>query len=83
MLYPFLRLEDKTEIVHSEILEGDKVKVVIEKPIEGGFLSAVCYLPQYEWKDVSGFTQADIDGYQELLESIAHIIIQLAREGGF
>ena len=50
MLYPFMTLNDQTEIVHSEILERngtEAVKVCIEKPIEGGFHSAVCYLPNY------------------------------------
>jgi len=82
-MYPFLQLEDKTEIVHSDILEDDKVKVYIEKPIDGGFLSAICYLPQYKWDEVSGFSKDDIDRYQELLESTAHLIIRFAKEGGF
>lgn len=85
MMYPFMTLNDNTEIVHSDILYvngKEKVKVVIEKPIYGGFQSAECYLPDYEWKNNNGFVDADIDKYQELLESTAHIIIELAREGG-
>ena len=83
MMYPFLQLEDNTEIVHSELLKDEKVKVYIEKPIEGGFNSAICYLPQYRWDDITGFTNEDIDKYQELLESTAHLIIRFAKEGGF
>ena len=85
MMYPFMTLNDNTEIVHSDILYEngtEKVKVVIEKPVYGGFYSAECYLPDYEWKNNNGFVKADIDKYQELLESTAHIIIALAREGG-
>lgn len=85
MLYPFMTLNDQTEIVHSEILErngAEAVKVCIEKPIEGGFHSAVCYLPDYSWENIQGFSQKEIAEFQELLESVAHIIIGLAGEGG-
>ena len=83
MMYPFMQLEDNTEIVHSEWLADEKVKVYIEKPIEGGFKSAICYLPGYEWDAVEGFTKTEIGKYQELLESIAHLIIRFAKGGGF
>ena len=32
MMYPFMTLEDNTEIVHSERLENGEVKVYIETP---------------------------------------------------
>ncbi|MCI9174685.1 MAG: hypothetical protein HFH49_07020 [Lachnospiraceae bacterium] len=86
MLYPFMTLNDNTEIVHSEILDmngKESVKVCIERPIFEGFQSVECYLPEYEWKNNDGFTEDDIKKFQELLESTAHIIIELAREGGF
>lgn len=85
MLYPFMTLNDNTEIVHSEVLDIDgkeRVKVCIERPIFEGFQSIECYLPEYEWKNNRGFTEKDIEQFQELLESTAHIIIELAREGG-
>ena len=82
MMYPFLRLDDNTEIVHSELLDDDKVKVYIEKPVNGGFYSAICYLPSYQWSEVEGFSDNDISAFQELLESTAHLIIRFAREGG-
>ena len=53
--YPFMTLEDETEIVHSEPLTVDgkeKVKVVIEQPVTGGFHSTVCWLPDYTWKKI-------------------------------
>ncbi len=85
MLYPFMTLNDNTEIVHSEILNNngkEEVKVCIERPVFEGFQSIECYLPEYNWKNNEGFTQEDIEEFQELLESTAHIIIALAREGG-
>ena len=32
MMYPFLTLDDSTEIVHSEMRDDNTVKVYIEKP---------------------------------------------------
>lgn len=86
MLYPFMTLEDQTEIVHSEsYLEDEKehVRVEIEKPVPGGFMTAQCILPEYQWNDIVGFSESDINRLQEILESTAHIIISLSREGGF
>jgi len=84
MMYPFLTLDDETEIVHSEMLDDTRVKVYIEKPdARDCFHHATCYLPQYEWVDVFGFKNDDILKYQEILESTAHLILVFAKEGGF
>lgn len=34
MMYPFMTLEDETEIVHSDMQDDGRVKVYIEKPDE-------------------------------------------------
>ena len=74
MMYPFLTLDDNTEIVHSEMLPDKRVKVYIEKPDEKDcFHSAVCYLPKYEWADINGFTDEEIKHYQEIIESTIHL----------
>ena len=86
MMYPFMTLEDKTEVVHSEDYDSDgteTVKVYFEKPVYGGFHSAECYLPSYEWRNIDGFSPEEIEIFQEYLQSVAHIVIRLAREGGF
>ena len=52
MMYPYMTLADETEIVHSQIIEKDgkrKVIVNFERPIENGFDSARCELPDYKW----------------------------------
>lgn len=83
MMYPFMTLDDNTEIVHSEMLQG-KVKVYIEKPDEKDcFHNATCYLPGYEWEDINGFTKEEIQEYQKIIESTAHLIMEFAQEGGF
>ena len=74
MMYPFLQLDDRTEIVHSDMMESGTVRVYIEKPVEGGFHSAFCFLPQYDWKNIDGFTTPEIEKYQKILESVAHLI---------
>ena len=83
MLYPFMTLEDDTEIVHSDMDEQGRVRVELEKPVEGGFHAAVCTLPAYEWSDVDGFTAEEIARYQKFLEKGAHLILRFARDGGY
>jgi len=69
MMYPFLTLDDHTEIVHSEMLEDGRVKVYIEKPdAKDGFHSAIYYLPGYDWQDVFSFMPEDISRYQKIVE---------------
>ena len=76
MMYPFLQLSDQTEIVHSEMLPDNRVKVYIEKPDEKDcFHHAECYLPEYAWKNVNGFTDEEITTYQKILESTAHLML--------
>lgn len=85
MMYPLIQLDDLTEIVHSDITirgERESVKVYIEKPIQGGFHSAECYLPEYEWKNVRGFTAREITGYQEVIESMVELIYSRSKVNG-
>ena len=76
MMYPFMTLNDDTEITHSEMKADGSVKVYIETPDEvGGFHNATCWLPAYKWENIEGFSPEDIQYFQELLESVAHIIL--------
>lgn len=84
MMYPFLTLDDNAEIVHSEMLPDGKVKVYIEKPDEkDGFHNATCYLPDYAWENINGFSDAEIAKYAEVLISTAHLILEFSQKGGF
>ena len=84
MMYPFLQLDDGTEIVHSDMLPNGEVKVYIEKPdAVDGFHHAVCFLPGYRWEDVSGFSPEEVQRFQDVLESTAHLIIEFSQQGGF
>ena len=76
MLYPFMTLNDGTEIVYSEMKSDGRVKVYIEKTDEKFCVRyATCWLPEYKWEDIYEFSKEDIDGYQEIIESMAHLII--------
>ena len=84
MMYPFMTLDDGTEIVHSEMRKDGRVKVYLEKPdAKDGFHHATCYLPGYDWEDVFGFTEEEMKRYQEVIESTAHLILEFSQEGGF
>lgn len=86
MLYPFMTLDDGTEIVHSEALvdnNKEKVKVVIEKPVQGGFKHAECWLPDYKWENVEGYSKEEISELESIVKDLSSVIINLAREGGF
>ena len=85
-MYPFMTLEDGTGVAHSDAYDHnglETVKVYFEKPVFEGFKSAECYLPTYEWQNIDGFDQDEIDWLLEYLKSVSHIVIRLAREGGF
>ncbi len=84
MMYPFLTLDDGTEIVHSEMRSDGQVKVYMERPDpEICFHHATCWLPGYAWEDVEGFSSTELDRLQEVVKSTAHLILRFAQEGGF
>ncbi len=83
MMYPFMTLDNEIEVVHSQLLDNNRVKVYFEQPIYGGFKNATCYLPDYKWENIEGFTPDDIADLQSYLESTAHLVYRFAKEGGF
>lgn len=83
MMYPFLTLDDNTEITHSEMKPDGRVKVYMETPDEKYcFRHATCYLPDYTWKDIYHYSQEDIERFQEIIKSTAHLILEFSQEGG-
>lgn len=83
MMYPFMTLNDETEIVHSEMKPDGRVKVYIEKPVYDGFHNATCYLPDYTWEDIVGFSAKEMDYFEKFVEANAHLIIEFSQRGGF
>ena len=48
MMYPFMTLNDETEIVHSDMQNDGRVKVYIERPDEKyGFKHAALHMGRY------------------------------------
>lgn len=85
MMYPYLTLEDETEIVHSQIINDngiEKVEVHFERPTENGFDSARCVLPEYKWLFNEGYSKEEIEFFEELLMNNAHLIYKYAKNGG-
>ena len=86
-MYPFVELNDGTEIVHSDAMMKDGkelVKVYIEKPdAELGFRHATCWLPEYRWEDIYGFTECEMNYLKKFVENSGSVIMKFARKGGF
>ena len=83
MVYPFMTLDDGTEIVHSEMKEDGSVKVYMEKPdAEDCFHYATCWLPEYRWENIFGFSEAEMNRSQDIVRSTAHLILRFAKGGG-
>ena len=82
MMYPFMTLNDDTEITHSEMHEDGRVKVYIETPDENdGFHNAVCWLPDYTWEQINGYSESQMQYFRELLRDNAHLILEFHRMG--
>ncbi len=83
MMYPYMTLNDDTEITHSEKKADGRVKVYIETPDEkDGFHHAVCWLPSYEWTEISGYTEAEMAFFRQLIRNNAHAIMDFSVSGG-
>ena len=82
-MYPYLTLNDDTEITHSEMKPDGRVKVYIETPDEkDGFHSAVCWLPQYQWENIKGYSEAEMTYFKKLVRNNAHLILEFSQDGG-
>lgn len=84
MMYPFMTLDNDTEVVHSELQADGRVKVYFETPDEkDGFHHAVCWLPEYKWEDISGYLESELNRYKKFVVDNAHLIMEFASEGRF
>lgn len=84
MMYPFMTLNDDTEIVHSEMYSDGRVKVYIERPdAEDGFHHVTCWLPDGKWEGNEGFSDEDMAYFRKLVRSTANLILEFAADGGF
>ena len=85
MMYPYMTLSDETEIIHSQIIKKngkDNVEVNFERPIENGFCSARCNLPDYKWLYNNGYSKEEIKYFTKFLKNNAHLLYEFAKMGG-
>lgn len=83
MMYPYMTLNDDTEITYSEMKPDGRVKVYIETPDEKVcYRHAACWLPEYKWEDVYAYSSAEIEYFKQLLRNNTHLIIEFSQEGG-
>lgn len=83
-MYPFMTLDNNTEIVHSEMLPDNRVKVYVEKPdAKDCFHNMTCYLPSYEIESINGFSEDEVAELMDIIRSTSHIIVEFSQEGGF
>ncbi len=83
MMYPFMTLDDGTEITHSEMLPDGQVKVYVEKPDEKDcFHHATFFLPSYEEGEHFGFSADETAQYLDIIRSTAHLILEFSQQGG-
>jgi hypothetical protein len=80
MFYEYVELSDGTQIAYSNVLKDDTVELSIERPVELGFNSARCVLPSFEWTNIEGFTDEEVNALDAFVHRNAPLILRLARE---
>ena len=82
MMYPFMTLNDETEITYSEMQPDGHIKVYIETPdFFDGFHNATCWLPDYKWENIKGYSEDKICYLQNLISDNALLIIEASQKG--
>jgi hypothetical protein len=80
-----MTLADDTEVVHSHLKVSNNLETVevhFERPKPYGFDSARCELPTYKWLMIDGFSDEEVDYFEQMLQNNAHTIIKYAELGG-
>lgn len=80
MEYPFITLDDGTQISHSEMLADRCVRVYIVKDM---LHRAVCLLPDQSWTEVVGYSEDEMLRYQKVIQKMAPLIMEFSQQGGF
>ena len=77
MMYPFMTLNDETEIVYSDRKEDGTVKIYLETPDEkDGFHNMTCYLPSFEIKEVNGYSTKQVEAFMKIVRSKENLIME-------
>jgi len=70
MKYPYMTLNDGTEITHSDIMDDSRVKIRIERPTQNGFDSMIWFLPDYQTESNTGFSDDEVTKFKTLLVNL-------------
>ncbi len=77
MMYPFMTLNDETEIVYSDRKQDGTVKIYLETPDEkDGFHNMTCYLPSFEIKEVNGYSNKQVEAFMEIVRLKENLIME-------
>ena len=80
-MYPYMTLNDDTEITNSEMRENGQVKVYIETPEErDGYHNVLCWLPEYKWEKNNGYSEAEMAVFRQLIQNNAHAILEFSKD---
>lgn len=70
MIYPLLTLYDDTEFTYTDLQENGNIIVYTETPDAiDGFHSLECVLPDYEVRNVQGYSQSKQDKILEIIKN--------------
>ena len=45
-------------------------------------MKATCWLPDYRWEDIEGYSDTEMAYFKQLIRNNAHLIIEFSQEGG-
>ncbi len=86
MMYPYVKYEDETEVVFSNIyIENDIecIDVHFERPTENGFDSIRIQLPTYKvtvWE--GNYNEEEVNFFKQVVQNSADLFYKYAKEGG-
>lgn len=80
MRYPFVTLNDETEITFTQVMENGTVNVWIETPCEDGFHDISCNLPEFKWGENHGYSEKNLAYLKNWIETTAPLILKMAHE---
>ena len=80
MEYPFITLDDGTQISHSEMLADRSVLVYIRRDAP---CRAVYALPAQAWREAAGFTADELEHIKRVIMKMTSLILEFSQKGGF
>lgn len=60
----------------------EQLKCILKRQMMMVVSNATCWLPEYKWENISGYSESQIEYFKHLLRNNAHLIIEFSQEGG-